>query len=151
MQMSSELETMVTDAIRAAITSKGPLAADQTIDERFLARVAIAEVQRWQPIVGMEWPSEPVMIGFWYVGLQMSGETMGKMLNEALKRPQRAGKIASDNARNLAIEECAKAVPSNWCDSLLTGPKASKILMDCRGVENLLHGVQDRIRALKTV
>lgn len=48
--MSSELEVRVTDAIRAAITNKGPLTTDQTTDERFLARAAIAEVQRWQPI-----------------------------------------------------------------------------------------------------
>jgi hypothetical protein len=33
---------------------------------------------------------------------------------------------------------------------LLTGPQASKIPLDCSGVEKLLRGIQDRILALKT-
>lgn len=38
-------------------------------------------------------------------------------------------------------------VPTNWCDPLLTGPKAVKLPLDQRGVEKLLRGIQDRIRA----
>lgn len=39
-------------------------------------------------------------------------------------------------------------VPTNWCDSLLTGPEGiGKPPYDCRHIEKLLRGVQDRIRA----
>ena len=55
-----------------------------------------------------------------------------------------------DDARNAVIEECAKCVPTNWCDVLLTGPDAPKGPFDNRGVEQLLRGVQDRIRSLKS-
>ncbi len=42
-------------------------------------------------------------------------------------------------------ERCAKLVPTNWCDPLLTGPAAVKLPLDERGVEKLLLGVRDRI------
>lgn len=42
-------------------------------------------------------------------------------------------------------EACAKRVPTNWCDSLLTGPAATRVPLDCPGVEKLLLGVRDRI------
>ena len=45
-------------------------------------------------------------------------------------------------------ERCAKAIPDNWCDPLLTGKGAQKIPLDCGGVERLLQAVQKRIRAL---
>ena len=53
--------------------------------------------------------------------------------------------------RNALIEECARKVPNNWCDALLTGPEAPKAgdSFDGRAIEQLLRGVQDRIRALK--
>lgn len=51
--------------------------------------------------------------------------------------------------RSAIINECAAAVPTNWCDVLLTGPGAAKHPLDNRGVEQLLRGVQDRIYALK--
>lgn len=51
-------------------------------------------------------------------------------------------------ARKVAIEECAKAVPTNWCDSLLTGPKGERVPLSAGGVERLLRGIQDRIRTL---
>lgn len=39
-------------------------------------------------------------------------------------------------------------VPTNWCDPLLTGPEGiGKPPYDCRDIEKLLRGVQDRIRA----
>lgn len=43
-------------------------------------------------------------------------------------------------------ERCAKLVPTNWCDSLLTGDGVAKPPLDGRGIEALLRGVQDRIR-----
>lgn len=46
-------------------------------------------------------------------------------------------------------ERCAKLVPTNWCDPLLTGPDAPKGPLDNRGVEALLQGIQDRIRNQK--
>jgi hypothetical protein len=52
-------------------------------------------------------------------------------------------------SRDTIIDECAKLVPTNWCDHLLTGPGAPRVPLDCRGVEQLLRGIQDRIRALK--
>lgn len=43
-------------------------------------------------------------------------------------------------------------VPTNWCDPLLTGPQAALHpnrvgKWDCRDIEALLRGIQDRIRA----
>lgn len=59
-------------------------------------------------------------------------------------------KFVGDDVRNAVIDECARAVPGNWCDSLLTGPEAPKPPLDHRAVERLLRGIQDRIRALKS-
>lgn len=56
--------------------------------------------------------------------------------------------FVSDEARNAVIDECARCVPTNWLDSLLSGPTAIKGL-PARETEALLRGVQDRIRALK--
>jgi len=43
-------------------------------------------------------------------------------------------------------ERCARLVPTNWCDSLLTGKDVARPPLDGRAVEALLRGVQDRIR-----
>jgi hypothetical protein len=48
-------------------------------------------------------------------------------------------------------ERCAKCVPTNWLDPLLTGnnralPKSGDTITN-RHIEALLRGVQDRIRA----
>ena len=43
-------------------------------------------------------------------------------------------------------ERCARLVPTNWCDPLLTGKDAPKPPLDHRGIEALLRGIQDRIR-----
>lgn len=59
-------------------------------------------------------------------------------------------KFVPNEVRDLIIDECAKAVPTNWVDPLLTGPKAVKIPSDCRDVEYLLRSIQDRILALKS-
>lgn len=53
------------------------------------------------------------------------------------------------DARLAGMEEAAKCVPTNWVDSLLTGPNgldAAKRRIDCRVIEKLLRGIQDRIR-----
>ena len=56
---------------------------------------------------------------------------------------------ARDSAiRAEAVEECARCVPTNWLDELLTGKTAGPHPLGNRGVEQLLRGVQDRIRAL---
>jgi hypothetical protein len=57
-------------------------------------------------------------------------------------------KPAIDVIRNAIIDECARCVPANWCDPLLTGPDKVGDL-PARETEALLRGVQDRIRALK--
>jgi hypothetical protein len=44
-------------------------------------------------------------------------------------------------------ERCARLVPTNWCDVLLTGPDAARPPLGERGIEALLRGIQDRIRA----
>ena len=58
-------------------------------------------------------------------------------------------KFVPADVRNAIIEECAKAVPTNWCDPLLTGP-AKVGDLPARETEALLRGVQDRIRRLRT-
>lgn len=60
-----------------------------------------------------------------------------------------AAKPDEDGVREATIKECAKCVPTNWCDALLTGPDAPRNLpFSNRDVEQLLRGIQDRIRAL---
>jgi len=74
---------------------------------------------------------------------------------EALEKvdPELA-KVLTDNAayvpaiRAKVIEECARCVPTHWCDVLLTGPEALKGAFGARAIESLLRGIQDRIRAL---
>jgi hypothetical protein len=56
--------------------------------------------------------------------------------------------IVATDVRNAIIDECAKCVPTNWCDSLLTGPTKVGNL-PARETEELLRRIQDRIRALK--
>jgi hypothetical protein len=50
-------------------------------------------------------------------------------------------------AREAERERCARLVPTNWCDPLLSGPGAPKLPLSAREVEVLLRGIQDRIRA----
>ena len=44
-------------------------------------------------------------------------------------------------------KEAVDAVPSNWCDPLLTGPKAviGKPPYDCRDIERLLNAIRIRV------
>ena len=69
-------------------------------------------------------------------------------------QPENGGQYVDPEVRRTwaayqaATERAAKCVPSNWCDSLLTGPTAV-IPKNCdnRAIEALLRGIQDRIRA----
>src|SRR5579872_6368876 len=38
------------------------------------------------------------------------------------------------------------AIPTNWCDPLLSGPGAIKIPAGCPDIEKLLLGVRERVR-----
>lgn len=58
-------------------------------------------------------------------------------------------KPTTDVIRHAIIDECAKCVPTNWCDPLLTGPGVGGL--PARETEALLRGIQDRIRALKSL
>lgn len=73
-------------------------------------------------------------------------------MGAGLKRARTAARAtrAKPLDRNTVIDECARCIPTTWLDDLLTGPSASKGALDNRGVEHLLRGIQDRIRALKS-
>lgn len=51
------------------------------------------------------------------------------------------------------IERCAKEVPTNWTDPLLTGPQAALNgeagTWGCPDIERLLNGIRSRIWGLK--
>lgn len=69
------------------------------------------------------------------------GEAITTTEYRFLKDGYRAGYVR-------AVEDAAKCVPTNWVDHLLTGPEANMKNCDCREIERLLRGVQDRIRAI---
>jgi hypothetical protein len=55
-------------------------------------------------------------------------------------------------ARKPSAAPLSNLVPTNWCDSLLTGKDAALPMeragkWTCRDIEALLRGIQDRIRA----
>lgn len=54
-------------------------------------------------------------------------------------------------ARSKALEEAENAIPRNWLDSILSGPKAAFDLrkVDGRPIESVLRAVARRIRSLK--
>jgi hypothetical protein len=55
--------------------------------------------------------------------------------------------VLIDAVEEAERERCAKAVPGNWIDPLLTGPnKVVPTGIDCEVVERLLLAVRDRIR-----
>lgn len=68
-------------------------------------------------------------------------------ISTALRSSQNNG---DSGERERVIEGCARCVPTNWTDVLLTGPEAPKGNFDARAIEQLLRGIQDRIRALKS-
>ena len=53
------------------------------------------------------------------------------------------------SAYNAGVEASVASVPTNWCDSLLTGPEGITIPATCPHIEGLLAGVGERIKALK--
>lgn len=58
-------------------------------------------------------------------------------------------RFSSTVARDEALDAARKCVPMNWLDNLLTGPDGMNGEYDCRTIEKLLRGIQDRISALK--
>jgi len=69
-----------------------------------------------------------------------------------MAKPSKKGRqqaLVDKICRNAVIDECAKAVPTTWLDSLLSGPNKVGDL-PARETEALLRGIQDRIRALKS-
>jgi hypothetical protein len=89
--------------------------------------------------------------------LQHSQKVLSDAWNDAEKECARWKALAesAERERDALAAELARvreavigAVPMNWCDSLLTGPNAGKIPLDCPGVERLLRGIRDRIAAL---
>lgn len=60
-------------------------------------------------------------------------------------------KPVADIIHEAVIDECARLVPTNWCDPLLTGPQKVIDQLPPREIEALLRSVQDRIRALKSI
>jgi hypothetical protein len=58
----------------------------------------------------------------------------------------------AEAAERDAIAKCAEAVPTNWCDALLTGPDATLRgnggTWGCPDIERLLSGVRKRIAAI---
>jgi hypothetical protein len=66
------------------------------------------------------------------------------------KKKVPAKRAAKRDDYNDAIAAASACVPTSWLDPLLTGPE--KVIgdkPDCRAIEALLRGVQDRIRALR--
>lgn len=52
-------------------------------------------------------------------------------------------------AWDAALAAVAAALPDNWCDSLLTGPKGIQVPAGCPDIEKLLNGVRARVRELR--
>jgi hypothetical protein len=85
------------------------------------------------------------------------GDVAGRLLSRLALKSRRRGqevdremKITPKQRREIraqAFEEAAKLVPMNWCDPMLTGPKAVAVFKDGPTVERLLRAVRDRIRA----
>ena len=73
----------------------------------------------------------------------------GATLDEAVKRWNT--RTPAPDAVREALESAEKCVPTNWCDELLSGPKAPRGDLKAPDVERLLRGVIDRIRAVKAV
>lgn len=60
--------------------------------------------------------------------------------------------VALDAALPLILEACAKSIPSNWCDPLLTGDDAALPaagdFISASHIERLLQGCASRLRSL---
>lgn len=58
-----------------------------------------------------------------------------------------ADELSRLRARVERLENLPELVPTNWCDPLLTGKDSiGPPPYDCRKVEQLLRGIQDRMR-----
>lgn len=64
-----------------------------------------------------------------------------KLIRDALTTAYNTGKVEG-------VTEAAKCIPTNWCDSLLTGPDGIKVPATCADIEKLLHGVAEAILKL---
>lgn len=64
---------------------------------------------------------------------------------------ERAELLAEVERLKAMVRELPEAIPTTWLDSLLTGPDAvvdgKREGFDCREIEALLRGIQDRLRA----
>ena len=67
---------------------------------------------------------------------------------DTLHPPQTESERAEIIADAVAAERerCARMVPTNWCDALLTGDGVARPPLGERSIEALLRGIQDRIR-----
>lgn len=80
-----------------------------------------------------------------YRGVDQQGNRRSAINADALRIAQELERshVPKDKAKKLS-----DLVPTNWCDELLTGPNGiGQPPYDCRHIEKLLRGVQDRIRA----
>lgn len=68
-------------------------------------------------------------------------------LNEYLADAN-ARALRAEQERDEAYERAVKCIPTNWCDELLTGPKAPRGPLDCQAIERLLLEIIKRIRRL---
>jgi hypothetical protein len=71
------------------------------------------------------------------------------MAKQSSRAEQRQA-LVDKTCRDAVIDECAKAVPTTWLDPLLSGDGRVIVNSSCREIEDLLRGIQDRIRALKS-
>lgn len=68
--------------------------------------------------------------------------------NRVEKSAEKSRGNLSSTADLIDRAAAAKCVPSNWLDSLLTGPDKVADFTDCPAIERLLNAVRARILAL---
>lgn len=93
------------------------------------------------------WFANAIMAGYDFANATMAGTTEQRNMNTKDLQDVFA---ATSEATRIERERCVECVPTNWCDSLLTGPDAAMpspgTKITHRHVEALLRGIQDRIR-----
>lgn len=52
----------------------------------------------------------------------------------------------SNQSDEKRVAKVLSAIPNNWLDPLLSGPKGIKVPADCDQIEKLLNGVRERVR-----
>jgi hypothetical protein len=76
-----------------------------------------------------------------------SGGVIGAFPELTLTAERLQALVASWRRRGEALEKLPEVVPTTWLDPLLSGPDAVVGKnTDCRVIEALLRGVQDRLR-----